>query len=349
MWKLPQLRATATMTRATTAANSEIATTATRPSAGQWPVEIDCTVRWEQGAPSAGTGLDSPRFRSDSIAFCLQLLCPRENGYIRRRPNDAQTTAVQRTTAVAMRDTDQRPRDARSTIRWRRCATSAGTELDSSQVRFEIGTFDLRLFYTRENGYSRRHPSYIQATAIRGTTTIYEETQQTEGSKLATATATGATTTQATTTTTRLDADRQLCEATMAIRWRQSATDADTELDSSRFQFGFRTLYLNLCYSRADRYLRRSVIAARESMTYYERKTREHTAERVPRLPLEPRPRPSRIREHAQHARDMGITRSELNSSTFHFYFRMLYLHLGLYRENSYLRRDVTGVPAIAI
>ncbi|KAI5987950.1 hypothetical protein F5J12DRAFT_898393 [Pisolithus orientalis] len=38
-------------------------------------------------------------------------------------------------------------------------------------------------------------------------------------------------------TTTRLDADRQLRKAIMAIRWRRSATDADAELDSSRFQF----------------------------------------------------------------------------------------------------------------
>ncbi|KAI5997617.1 hypothetical protein F5J12DRAFT_850866, partial [Pisolithus orientalis] len=110
------------------------------------------------------------------------------------------------------------------------------------------------------------------------------------------------------------------------------------------FRVRFGIFYLHLRYSSADRYLRRSAIAARESMTDYERKTREHTAERVPRLPLEPRLRLSRIQEHAQHARDVGIMRSELNSSAFHFYFRMLYLHLGIYRENSYLRRDTTGL-----
>ncbi|KAI6001613.1 hypothetical protein F5J12DRAFT_238954 [Pisolithus orientalis] len=138
-----------------------------------------------------------------------------------------------------------------------------------------------------------------------------------------------------------LDAKQWPCNARMAIRWIRGTVDMNDELDGSRFRVRFGIFYLLLRYSRADRYLRRSAIAARESMTDYERKTCEHTAERVPRLPLEPRLRPSRIREHAQHARDIGIMRSELNRRTVIYdKTRLVFQRLLYERPQQPTRRD---------
>ncbi|KIO08772.1 hypothetical protein M404DRAFT_22635 [Pisolithus tinctorius Marx 270] len=70
-------------------------------------------------------------------------------------------------------------------------------------------------------------------------------------------------------------------EIDCAIRWKQGAKSASTELDGSEVHFDFETLYLHLCYSREGSCLRRSAIAAQESTKDYERKTLGRTAKRI--------------------------------------------------------------------
>ncbi|KIN98389.1 hypothetical protein M404DRAFT_31392 [Pisolithus tinctorius Marx 270] len=87
-------------------------------------------------------------------------------------------------------DADRWMCEAKMVVRWRQGARSTDAGLGTPRFRFEYIAFYLQLFYSREIGYMRRITTDVPATAIRGTTTIYEETQQTEGSKLATVSAT---------------------------------------------------------------------------------------------------------------------------------------------------------------
>ncbi|KIO03135.1 hypothetical protein M404DRAFT_27420 [Pisolithus tinctorius Marx 270] len=277
VWKLPRLRATATMTRATTAVDNATTTSTTiTTSVDQRPRESGSAIRWEWGARSADMELDGSSVRFDFKTLYLHLRYSRENGYIRRRPNDAQMTAIPRMSTMTVFYTDGRTREARTAIRWRRGATSADTEHHGPGFCFESRTFYLQLLYPRENGCTQRRTSDIQAAAIRGTTTSYEESQWTvkeklrdtiqryyyewgewsgraEGLNLVTATA------------TTLDADRRPCGAGRAIRWIRGMVETGDKLNSSRFRVSFSIFYLHLRYSREAGYLRRTATAIREA------------------------------------------------------------------------------------
>lgn len=147
--------------------------------------------------------------------------------------------------------------------------------------------------------------------------------------------------------TTAFYTDRRTREAKTAVGWRRSATDADTELDSSRFQFGFRTLYLNLCYSRADRYLQRSateelVTAIQETTAIYKQMSRGRMTRLVRWLQFGLRPQSSGVR-------DPTSMDTEPNGLRFYFRLKLFYLRLLYSRKNRSARRRLSDIQAAAI
>ncbi|KIN97578.1 hypothetical protein M404DRAFT_32191 [Pisolithus tinctorius Marx 270] len=135
-----------------------------------------------------------------------------------------QTTVAVRGTTTTLLSADKRPYEIGSAVRWDWGARSADTEPYGSKVHFDFETLYLHLRYSRENGYTRRHPSYIQATAILGATAVYEE-RQTRSSRL------------------------ELQQRSSKIR---DPTDMGTERDSPSLYFSRATFYSQIGYSRID-------------------------------------------------------------------------------------------------
>ncbi|KIO09246.1 hypothetical protein M404DRAFT_22426 [Pisolithus tinctorius Marx 270] len=144
------------------------------------------------------------------------------------------TATAARTTAVATRATatatttllsaGKRPYKVGGAVRWERCATSADTELDGSEVRFDFETPYLHLCYSREGNYLRR----TATIAIQATTTVIA-----------------------------LSADQRPGKIGCAVLWRQGATSACTGLDGPGFCFDFIAFYLQRFYTRDNGYRRR--------------------------------------------------------------------------------------------
>ncbi|KIN93396.1 hypothetical protein M404DRAFT_36136 [Pisolithus tinctorius Marx 270] len=205
VWKLPRLRAMATMTRATTAVdNAMTTTTTTLLGAGKRPYELGYAVRWEQSATSAGTGLDGPRFCFGSIMLYLQLSYSRDSGWLRRNATDILAIATQDSTASYERAM------AVST----QARVTAATALDADRRRHE----EKIVIRGREVGYLRR-----TTIAVQETMTNYDRRLRRSTTNTAAA-------------TIMFDTDRRLCEARTAAR-RKRCTMKITKLEHSKFHF----------------------------------------------------------------------------------------------------------------
>ncbi|KIO08956.1 hypothetical protein M404DRAFT_22198 [Pisolithus tinctorius Marx 270] len=263
VWKLLQLRAAATAARTTTAATRATTTTMTTLSTDRRPRKDRTAVRWEWGTTSADTELDGSEVRFDFETPYLHLCYSREGNYLRRTA----TIAIQTTTTTLI-SAGQRLGKIEYAVRWEQSATSAGTGLDGPRFCFDSIMLYLQLSYSREGGYMRWRPTDVRVIVIQETTT------------------------------TVLNAERWPCEARTAVICRRSARSADIEHYGSRFYFDFIAFYLQLSYSRkSERNLRRSTVAARESMQDHERKTLGRTAKQGRQLRFDLQQRPSRIQE----------------------------------------------------
>ncbi|KIO00845.1 hypothetical protein M404DRAFT_29244 [Pisolithus tinctorius Marx 270] len=192
VWKLPRLRATATVTRATTSTRARAGTTTALDSERQ-PCEAGTAILWRQGAMSAGTGLDSSKVHFGFETPYLHRQYSREAGYLQRTAK----IAIQGMKTTVRLGTDQQPRGSGSAIRWEWGARSADMELDSSSVCLEFETFYLHLRYSRDYKSTRRKATDIRGTAVLRTMTM-----------------------------TTLGTDRRLREAKTAVRWGQGAMSA---------------------------------------------------------------------------------------------------------------------------
>lgn len=121
--------------------------------------------------------------------------------------------------------------------------------------------------------------------------------------------------------------------------WKWGARSVDMELYSSRVRFDSETLYLHLCYSSENRYIRR---CASNVQTI----TVQGTTTMI-RLTADQRP--GEIGCTTQRKWGAKSADGEPNGSQVCFEFRTLYLHLFYTRENQYMRQRATYVQAIAV
>lgn len=130
-------------------------------------------------------------------------------------------------------------------------------------------------------------------------------------------------------TTTRPSTDQWLYKIDCAVRWRRCTASADSELDSSRFCFSFRALYLHLLYSRENDCIRRQasdiqMVTIRETtMTVLEEDRRPHDA----RL--------------AVPWTQSAMEATELECSRFCFSFTVLYSQLPQFRKYQVLQNII--------
>ncbi|KIO00589.1 hypothetical protein M404DRAFT_29291 [Pisolithus tinctorius Marx 270] len=166
--------------------------------------------------------LELPLYTDDARgARVLSSTAQRENGYIQRRPNDAQMTAIPRMTTMTAFYTDRWPHKARLAVRWKQGTMSMSTESDGSEVRFDFKTLYLHLCYSREGSYLRRTATAVQRTR------------------------------------TTLGTDRWPCKARTTVLWRRGTMSADVGLGGPRVCLDSGTRYLHLCYSRENGCTRR--------------------------------------------------------------------------------------------